>query len=79
MAEFNLQQAIATAIATAVPIIIVMVNNRRQARKEIEARHKENLTAQGEITTLLRFHPPHTHNERSGALHAEGITFPPKD
>jgi hypothetical protein len=79
MADFNLQQAVATAIATATPIIIMMWNNRRTARKEVEAKHAENQAKQNEIATLLRFHPPHTHLEKSGVLHAEGISKPPED
>lgn len=65
--------------ATSVPVLLFMWNNRRQARKEIQEKHKESMRQQGEITTLLRFHPPHTHGEKAGPLHAEGITFPPKD
>ena len=77
MADFNLQQAIGVGLGMATPIIIMMATNRRQAKKDIEKKHTENIAVQNEVAQLLRFHPPHTHGERAGALHAEGILFPP--
>lgn len=43
-----------------------------------QQRHSENKKVLTEISTQLRYHPPHRHLERKGPLNAEHIIYGPK-
>jgi hypothetical protein len=52
---------------------------RRATEAELaqEQRHRENRELIRELTTELRYNPPHVHSERAGSLTAEGIRYRP--
>lgn len=58
-----------------VPILLVMWNNKRKAKKEREKQHEENKKSIDGMKQQLTLCPPHLHTEEKGVLKAEGI-FP---
>lgn len=71
--------SITEAIATTVPIILYIWNNKRKAKKDTERRHEENQAVLNGLVTERRYFPAHGHSEKSGLLQAEGINYPPKE
>jgi len=64
-----------------------LANEERQAlldavnklEQKQEDRHEENQRRMGDISSLLRFVPPHRHREINGNLTADGIDYGPKN
>jgi hypothetical protein len=47
--------------------------------KKTEERHRENQDVLIEITSQLKYLPPHCHSERDGPLTVDGITYKPRN
>lgn len=52
---------------------------QEQLRKDSERRHKQNQQLLAELVLTNNYAPPHSHQEETGPLQAEGIHFAPKE
>lgn len=65
-------------IETTLPLVVFLLESRRRAKREQQKQHEENQKAIAEIVTQNRFLPAHKHDEKSGTLTVDGISYVPK-
>ena len=60
-----------------IPILVMLWNNRRKTKDELEQKHKENVEMFNTIVLDRKLYTPHEHLEREGELRAENIRKAP--
>lgn len=78
MITIDLQEHFWRIIETTVPLGLYLLESRRRGKKEQQKQHEQNQKAIAEIVTQNRFLPAHKHDEKSGTLTVDGISYVPK-
>ena len=60
-------------VAVAVTVILYIASNKKSAKQENEKRHEENKKRLDDLLAERQYLKAHDHQERTGALMAEGI------
>ena len=76
---FSFYHFVETTIPTCVTIILFLIVNRRNAKKEQDARHAENQKQIADLVTQSKFLPAHKHGEKSGNLTFGGLSYKPRE
>lgn len=71
--EEVLLSSILASLSVGVPILLYIAANRREAKRDSEARHSQNVKTMRRILQIGEFHPPHRHTEKQGALTVDGL------
>lgn len=73
-----LQEHFWRLVETTIPIGLFLLKNRWSAKKEQDRRHAENQKKLDDLVIERKFLPAHKHDEKSGTLTVDGISYVPK-